>query len=114
MYEITMNLTSDWIKTATEVLKGSGRIVEDSMSDDQVAKLYFGLTLSDEQTVELASETLARLKEIETTIWNHMDDVIVPDIRTRTRYEGNTFQFFWVYNQGEHIIEMNSEYRIPL
>ncbi|WP_261800188.1 hypothetical protein [Paenibacillus sp. PAMC21692] len=114
MYEITMDLTADWIKTVKEVLRGAGYEMEEGLPPSEVAEHYFRLSLPDDRAEELASETLRRLKEMESIIIDHMNTTIVPDIRQRTKYEGNTFHFSWVYNEGEHIIELNSEYRIPI
>jgi len=114
MYEITMDLTSDWIKTVKEVLRGAGYEMEEGLAAKEVAEHYFRLSLPDDKAAELAAETLRRLKEMESIIIGHMDSTIVPDIRQRTKYEGNAFHFSWVYQQGEHIIELNSEYRIPI
>ncbi|MHA6482590.1 hypothetical protein ACX1C1_11890 [Paenibacillus sp. strain BS8-2] len=114
MYEITMDLRNDWIKTVKEVLRGAGYEMEDGLPASEVAEHYFRLSLPDDKAAELASETLRRLQEMESIIIDHMNSTIVPDIRERTQYQGNEFHFSWVYNQGEHIIELNSEYRIPI
>lgn len=114
MYEITMDLTSDWIKTVKEVLRGSGYTVEDDSSHEDIALRYFLHSQPQDAAQKLAADTLGKLKEMEEIIISHMDSTIVPDIRSRTRYEGDAFHFCWVYNEGEHIIELNSEYRIPL
>lgn len=114
MYEITIDLINDWADTAKEVLKGSGYALEEGLSSEEVALRYFLHSQPEEQARELAVETLRRLREMEEIIISHMDSTIVPDIRSRTKYVGDAFHFSWVYNQGEHIIELNSEYRIPL
>lgn len=114
MYEITMDLVTDWINTVKEVLNNSGYVLEDGLSHEEIALRYFLHSQPEDVASALAVDTLRKLREMEEIIISHMDSTIVPDIRTRTRYEGNAFQFSWVYNEGEHIIELNSEYRIPL
>jgi hypothetical protein len=114
MYEITMDLTSDWIKTVREVLRGAGYELEEGLPAGEIAEHYFRLSLPDDKAAELAEETMRRLKEMESIIIEHMNTTIVPDIRQRTKYQGDVFHFSWVYNQGEHIVELNSEYRIPI
>ncbi|MHA7966297.1 hypothetical protein ACX93W_19410 [Paenibacillus sp. CAU 1782] len=114
MYEISMDLKSDWAKTALEVLRGAGSAIDDNAGFQETALNYFLLTMPQEQAEAMTDETGRRLEEMENIVISHMQDTIVPDIRERTRYTGNTFHFCWVYNQGEHIVELNSEYRIPL
>lgn len=114
MYEITMDLTSDWIKTVKEVLRGAGYEMEEGLPAGEIAEHYFRLSLPDDEAAGLAAETLRRLKEMESIIIEHMNSTIVPDIRQRTKYEGDKFHFSWVYNEGEHIVELHSEYRIPI
>ncbi len=114
MYEITMNLVDDWVNTVKEVLRGAGYALEEDLSVDEIALRYFLHSQSEDTARQLAADTIGKLKEMEEIIISHMDSTIVPDIRTRTQYKGNAFHFCWVYNQGEHIIELNSEYRIPL
>lgn len=114
MYEITMDLVSDWVNTVKEVQNGAGFPVEDGLSTEEIALRYFLHSQPEETAQALAADTLRKLREMEEIIISHMDSTIVPDIRTRTKYQGNAFHFSWVYNQGEHIIELNSEYRIPL
>jgi len=114
MYDIKMDLVADWISIVKEVFRGAGIVLEDGLTEEDIAQIYFLQSLPEEEALPLASETLARLKEMENIIVSNMDTVIVPDIRQRTGYEGNAFHFSWVFDQGEHIIETNSEYRIPL
>lgn len=114
MYQIQMDLVADWVSIVKEVFKGSGIVLEDGLTDEDVAQIYFLQSLPEEQAIPLADETLKKLKEMESIIINNMESVIVPDIRNRTNYEGDKFHFSWVYDQGEHIIETYSEYRIPL
>ena len=114
MYDIEMDLVGDWISIVKEVFRGGGIVLEDGLTEEDIAQIYFLQSLPEEQALPLAAETLERLREMETIIEANMDTVIVPDIRQRTSYEGNVFHFSWVFDQGEHIIETNSEYRIPL
>ena len=114
MYEITMDLVTDWVNTVKEVLQGAGYPLEDGLPAEEIALRYFLHSQPEETAQTLAVDTLRKLKEMEEIIISHMDSTIVPDIRTRTKYVGNEFHFCWVYNQGEHIIELNSEYRIPI
>lgn len=114
MYDIQMDLVGDWISIVKEVFRGGGIVLEDGLTEEDIAQLYFLQTLPEEEAHPLAAETLARLKEMEDIILANMDSVIVPDIRQRTGYEGHAFHFSWVFEQGEHIVETHSEYRIPL
>ncbi|GIP16299.1 hypothetical protein J40TS1_19410 [Paenibacillus montaniterrae] len=114
MYDIQMDLVADWVSIVKEVFRGSGIVLEDGLTEDDIAEIYFLQSLPEQEALPLAKETLRRLREMEETIVANMDTLIVPDIRKRTGYEGNTFHFSWVYDQGEHIVETCSEYRIPL
>ncbi|GKU78124.1 hypothetical protein [Paenibacillus sp. L3-i20] len=114
MYEITIDLVNDWVNTAKEVLRGSGYTLTEGLSNEAIALQYFLHSQPEEQARELANDTMSRLSEMEGIIISHIESTIVPDIRSRTKYEGNVFHFSWVYSEGEHIIELNSEYRIPL
>ncbi|MBH5318884.1 hypothetical protein I6N90_13855 [Paenibacillus sp. GSMTC-2017] len=114
MYEITIDLVNDWINTVKEVLRGSGYTLEDGLTNEEIALRYFLHSQPEEQALELATDTMNRLREMQEIVISHIESTIVPDIRSRTKYEGNVFQFNWVYDQGEHIVELNSEYRIPL
>jgi len=114
MYTIEMDLVSDWISIVKEVFKGSGIVLEDGLTTEDIAEIYFLQSLPEEEAIPLAHETLSRLKEMEEIISSNMDTTIVPDIRQRTNYTGDQFHFSWVFDQGEHIIETYSEYRIPL
>lgn len=114
MYKVTMNLVNDWTKTVKEVLEGSGIPVEKEDDAAALTALYYLQTMPEQQAKAEADHTLQRLREMEATIREHLDSTIVPDIRKRTGYEGMSFHFCWVYNQGEHIVELESEYRIPL
>jgi len=114
MYDMTMDLTGDWIKTIKEILKSAGDVLVEDSSEKELAFRYFQLTMSDEQAEEAAIAALLRLQEMDVIIRSNLEAIIIPDIRKRTKYEGNEFHFCWVYNQGEHIVELNSEYRIPI
>src|SRR5690606_30082340 len=114
MYNIEIDLVADWVSIVKEVFRGSGIVLEDGLTTEDIAEIYFAQSLPEEEAVSLAHETLKRLKEMEQIIAANMDEVIVPDIRNRTGYEGDTFHFSWVFDQGEHIVETYSEYRIPL
>lgn len=114
MHEIEMDLVGDWISIVKEVFRGSGIVLEDELTTEDIAEIYFLQSLPEAEALPLAHETLKRLKEMEEIITANMDTVILPDIRTRTGYTGNQFHFSWVFDQGEHIVETYSEYRIPL
>ena len=114
MYEIEMDLVADWISIVKEVFRGGGIVLEDGLTVEDIAQIYFMQSLPDEEAIALAHETLQKLQDMEQVIQAHLETTIVPDIRQRTSYEGNTFHFSWVFDQGEHIVETHSEYRIPL
>ena len=101
-YEVSINLYKDWLDTVKEVFRGSGMLEVLTFPEDEIALAYFLQTAADEAEAEqqrIANEE--RLNTIEQTIRSHLNDVIVPDIRKRTGYEGQTFEFNWVFNQGD-------------
>lgn len=114
MYEVTMDLTADWLKTVREIVRSIGDAQLGEAADEELAIHYFQLTMPAEQAQAAAKDALLRLREMDAMIRSHLESTIVPDIRKRTGYKGNKFHFCWVYNQGEHIVELESEYRIPL
>lgn len=114
MVKVTMDLVADWVSIVKEVFRGSGIVLEDGLTDDDIAQIYFLQSLPDDEALQLAEETIKRLRDMEAIIYENMDHVIIPDIRNRTQYQGDEFHFSWVYEQGEHIVETYSEYRIPL
>lgn len=114
MYEVTMDLAGDWVKTVKEILQSAGDQLVEEVTNEELSIRYFRLTMSAEQAETAARDTLMRFRDMEKVINNNLETTIVPDIRKRTNYDGNQFHFCWVYNQGEHIVELNSEYRIPL
>ncbi|WP_238357623.1 hypothetical protein [Cohnella zeiphila] len=80
-----------------------------------MSRTYFRQTSdTDEEAVKQAYDNEKRLKELQKKLLDNLEAVIVPDIRRRTDYRGDRFEFRWVYNQGEHIVESHSRYRIPL
>lgn len=114
-YHVTIDLYRDWLNTVKEVFRGSGHPLDDSLSDEEVAFAYYRQTASsDEDADRQSSDNEQRLKTIQQTILDRLDDVIAPDIKLRTGYEENRYHFQWVFNQGEHIVENCSSYRIPL
>ncbi|WP_127530473.1 hypothetical protein [Paenibacillus kobensis] len=114
-YEVTIDLYRDWLNTVKEVFRGSGVEFTESVTDDDLAIAYFEQTSkSEEEAEKLSVDNEQRLFAIQQTILERLEDVIVPDIRKRTGYEGNQFHFQWVFQQGEHIVEQCSKYRIPL
>ncbi|MFX3635080.1 MAG: hypothetical protein ACE3L7_19080 [Candidatus Pristimantibacillus sp.] len=115
MYEITMDLLRDWNETVKEVFRGSGVPLRDDMSDEEIGISYFMQTAStEEEALRMHKSNEERIRGLQQTITGNFEAVILPDIRSRTRYEGNQFSFQWVYNNGEHIVEEYSSYRIPL
>lgn len=114
MYEVTIDLYRDWIETVKEIFRGSGHPLPDEWTFTQIAEAYYKLSWPADQVPGLAADNEKRLQEIQRTIESNLDQVIVPDIRKRTGYDGQRFKFKWIYQQGEHIIEEYSEYRIPL
>lgn len=114
MQQVTINLWADWIATVREVFQGSGYTIPEHYSDDDVSVLYFRQTHEDDAAQEQHVTNRARLEHLQETILANLDGVIVPDIQLRTGYMGDCFEFKWVYQQGEHIVEQQSKYRIPL
>ena len=114
MYDIEMDLVADWISVVKEVFRGGGIVLEDGLTVEDIAQIYFLQSLPEEEANALAHETLQKLQDMEQVIQTHLETTIVPDIRQRTNYEGNKFHFSWIFDQGEHIVETYSEYRIPL
>jgi hypothetical protein len=115
MSEIKMNLYEDWIETVKEIFRGSGFPFEPGTPHEVIGQTYYRQSAdTDEEAARLNAENERRLREMERTIRDHFASVIEPDIRKRTGYKGDRFEFKWVYMQGENIVELNSEYRIPL
>lgn len=115
MSGIGMDLYNDWIKTVEEIFRGSPQALPENIRGLDIAVAYFLQTAqSDEEAEMLAKQNKERFILMEKAIRDNFVSVILPDIRSRTGYAGDTFEFKWVYNQGEHIVEINSEYRIPL
>ncbi|MCM3628850.1 hypothetical protein M3194_16015 [Paenibacillus glycanilyticus] len=115
MHDITIDLYRNWIDTVKEVFRGSGNPLPGDLSDTEVAIRYFRQTApSDEEAAAQQQQNEERLRGLQQTIMDNFETVILPDIRNRTRYKGDRFCFQWVYNNGEHIIEEYSSYRIPL
>lgn len=114
MPHIHMNLYEDWLLTVRDIYRGSGRPLPDSLSDDDVALRYFMQHAPYEQARLQRDANKERFRMIQETISKHLESMIIPDIRKRTGYTGDSFAFHWVYAEGEHIIEKYSEYRIPL
>ncbi|OBZ16557.1 MULTISPECIES: hypothetical protein [Bacillales] len=113
--EIEINLYKDWIDTVKEVFRGSGHPLPDSISDREAAFAYFSQTAqSDEEAEQRLEANEERLSSMEQIILEHFETVIAPDIRSKTGYTGDRFTFQWLYNQGEHVVEKHSSYRIPL
>lgn len=114
-YEIEIDLMKDWMDTVREIFRGSGYPLPPELSDREIGVAYFMQTAgSEEEAVRKHEENEARLTGMQATIRDHFESVILPDIRKRTGYEGDSFSFKWVFMQGEHIIEEKSSYRIPL
>lgn len=115
VYDVRMDLYRDWLNTVQEVFQGSGSPLPEDLTDEEIAIAYFLQTAPSEEAAEqLAESNEKRLRTMQQTILDRLDDVIVPDIRHRTGYEGTQFHFQWVYQQGENIVENRSQYRIPL
>ncbi|QHW31355.1 hypothetical protein GZH47_11200 [Paenibacillus rhizovicinus] len=114
-HEITMHLYEDWLDTVKEIFKGSGHPLPNDLTPDQVALAYFLQTApSKEEALRQREANEERLNDIQQKLLDNFEAVVLPDLRSRTGYAGETFAFKWVYNQGEHIIEERSSYRIPL
>lgn len=110
---ITIHLLKDWTDTVREVFRGSGLEIPAAWSDDELGVYYYEQTLSPEEARAQYAATKAELDNMQATLLEHMESIVIPDIRKRTGYEGTNFEFAWVYQQGEHIIERHSKYRIP-
>ncbi|MBJ6363738.1 hypothetical protein ACFOQM_21150 [Paenibacillus sp. GCM10012307] len=113
--ELYIHLYQDWLATVKEIFAGSGQPLPDHATDKQVGLAYYIQNAADlEEAERLRASNEERLNEIERTIRANFEQVILPDILRQTRYAGDVFRFKWVFNQGEHIIEECSEYRISL
>lgn len=114
-YNITIRLYQDWLDTVKEVFRGAGHPLPEGMNEREIAVAYYGQTAPSEQEAEQMSvANEERLRDMEQTLLDNFESVVLPDIRKRTGYTGDRFTFRWIYQQGEHIIEEYSEYRIPL
>ncbi|WP_202903182.1 hypothetical protein [Paenibacillus gorillae] len=115
MLELAIDLYRDWNDTVKEIFRGSGYPLPDGLSDKEIGVAYFMQSAQSEEEAEKLHEANAqRIIGLQQTIQENFEQVILPDIRNRTGYTGNSFSFKWVYNNGEHIIEEHSSYRIPL
>lgn len=114
MNQIHIDLYQDWLKTVRDIFRGSGRPLPDDMADEEVALQYFLENAPYEEARMQRDVNIERFRYIQETICNHLDAMIIPDIRSRTGYTGERFAFHWVYADGEHIVETYSEYRIAL
>jgi len=114
MIELSMDLYQDWIDTVKVIFRGSNHPLPEEWSNQEIAETYFCQTLTEEEAVQQAAANEQRLHELQKTIELNLKSIIIPDIRARTGYQGDRFQFRWVYNQGEQLIETYSQYRVPL
>lgn len=115
MATIQIQLYEDWLRTVRTMFSGSGQPLPEDLEDHQVALAYFLQTASGEKEArEQAEANERRLYTLQQTIEENFEQVIKPDIRLRTGYAEDRFRFEWVYQQGEHIVERYSSYRIPL
>jgi hypothetical protein len=114
VYEVTIDLYKDWIHTIKDYFKMKGQPLPEDLSADEMSLRYFEQHASSEEAKVLSKQNKERFQTLEQQILQNLEAIIVPDIRKRTGYQGHELKFSWVYNQGEHIIEHCSEYRIPL
>lgn len=114
MPKVHINLYEDWLLTVRDMFRSLGKPLSEYMSDDDVALKYFLQHAPYEQARLQRDTNRERFRMIQETITTHLHSMIIPDIRKRTGYLGDSFAFHWVYAEGEHIIEKFSEYRIPL
>ncbi|WP_010273170.1 hypothetical protein [Paenibacillus senegalensis] len=113
--EIEMDLYKDWLNTVREIFRGSDIPLPEHWDDAQIGKAYYMQTSSSEQMAEERRDANeARIRHLQQTLLENMEQIVLPDIRSRTGYSGNRLRFRWVYAQGEHIVEEYSQYRIPL
>ncbi|RXZ84838.1 hypothetical protein EBB07_02145 [Paenibacillaceae bacterium] len=112
---IKINLYQDWLDTVKHVFHGAGAPLPSTLSDKGIGVAYYNQTSSSEEEAEQRRQVNEqRITELQQTLLDNMTEIIIPDIRNKTGYTGDAFHFRWVYAQGEHIIEENSQYRIPL
>lgn len=112
---IEMNLYKDWLDTVRGIFRGSGSPVPPDWSDEEVGKAYYLQTSPSEQAAEERRDANEfRIMQLQQTLLDNMETVVLPDIRDKTGYSGDRLRFRWVYAQGEHIVEEYSQYRIPL
>lgn len=115
MYEIDIHLYEDWLATVRQIFAGSGQPLPAEATDKQVGLAYYIQNAADlEEAERLRAANEERLNQMEQTIRDNLEQVIAPDIHQRTGYDGSRFCFRWVFNQGEHIVEECSQYRISL
>ncbi|THF79554.1 hypothetical protein [Cohnella fermenti] len=115
MREVAIDLQKDWLDTVREIYRGSGMPFAPDTPAEEVALTYFlNAAGNEEDARRMRSENEQWLQELETRIRDNLESVIIPDIRVRTGYQGEQFRFRWVYQDGEHIVEELSNYRISL
>ncbi|MBB6636897.1 hypothetical protein [Cohnella thailandensis] len=115
MRKVSIDLHKDWLDTVREIYRGAGKPFAPEATAEEIGTTYFLASASgDEEATRMRIENEQWLRELESRIMDNLDAVIIPDIRQRTGYQGEHFRFRWVYQQGEHIVEECSNYRIPL
>ncbi len=114
MYEVTIDLYADWIRTVKDLFRMNGQPLPEELTDEETALRYYLQHAGADTAEALVYQNKQRFQMLQAQILEHLDDVIGPDIVKRTGYKGTTLKFSWVYQEGEHIIEHCSEYRIPL
>ncbi|RUS47168.1 hypothetical protein [Cohnella sp. AR92] len=115
MREVSIDLYKDWLDTVREIYRGSGMPFAPDAPAELIGTTYFLSTAANEEEANrMRIENENWLRELESRILNNLDAVIIPDIRSRTGYQGEQFRFKWIYQQGEHIVEECSNYRISL
>ena len=114
--EINIHLYQDWLDAVKQIFLGSGAPLPASLSDEEIGLAYYIQTSSSEQEAEeRRSANEQRIKQLQQTLLDNLESMIIPDIVSKTSYSGQQLHFRWVFAQGgEHIIEEYSEYRISL
>ncbi|WP_166237761.1 hypothetical protein [Paenibacillus turpanensis] len=111
---VEIDLVKDWIAFLSRTLAEAGHPIAGDLLVEQVPIRFYGLQHPQPEAERLADEAMKRLQLLQQTILDNLNSVIVPDLRARTGYDGDELLFRWVYQDGEHIVEEKSQYRIPL
>lgn len=82
--KVEMDLYNDWIETVKEIFRGSGAPLPQDWSAEEVGREYYLQTSSsEEEAEERRKANEQRLTDMQRTLLDNMETVVVPDIREK-------------------------------